>query len=114
MVSQYLALIALLWCVDHSKGENYHFMTNTPGLICILPATYNYLGEAILLRCIKYSLEIELQELSPPVPHGHSEQFSLKSIKGIYIPAKIIIPCQFITDPLKSLRIIFHQSLSTR
>ena len=29
MVSQYLALIALLWRVDHSKGENYHFMTNT-------------------------------------------------------------------------------------
>ena len=23
--------VALLWCVDHSKGENYHFMTNTPG-----------------------------------------------------------------------------------
>ena len=46
--------------------------------------------------------------------HGHSEQFSLKSIKGIYIPAKIIIPCQFITDPLKSLRIIFHQSLSIK
>ena len=23
------ALIALLWRVDHSKGENYHFMTNT-------------------------------------------------------------------------------------
>ena len=38
------------------------------------------------------------------MPNGHSEQFSLKSIKGIYIPAKIIIPCQFITDPLKSLR----------
>ena len=47
------------------------------------------------------------------MPHGHSEKFSLKSIKGIYIPAKIIIPCQFITDPLKSLRIIFQQSLST-
>ena len=29
MVSQYLALIALLWRVDHSKGKNYHFMTNT-------------------------------------------------------------------------------------
>ena len=28
MVSQYFAL---LWCVNHSKGENYHFMTNTPG-----------------------------------------------------------------------------------
>ena len=28
IVSQYLAL---LWCVDHSKGENYHIMTNTPG-----------------------------------------------------------------------------------
>ena len=28
IVSQYLAL---LWCDDHSKGENYHFMTNTPG-----------------------------------------------------------------------------------
>ena len=39
------------------------------------------------------------------MPHGHSEQFSLKSIKEIYIPAKIIIPCQFINDPLKSLRI---------
>ena len=105
MVSQYLALIALLWRVDHSKGENYHFM--------ILPATYNYLSEAILLRCTKYSLETELQKLSSSVPHGHSEQFSLKSIKEIYIPAKIIILCQFITDPLKSLRIIFHQSLST-
>ena len=74
MVSQYLVLIALLWRVDHSKGENYHR--------CILPATYNYLGEAILLRCTKYSLETELQKLSSPVPHGHSEQFSLKSIKG--------------------------------
>ena len=29
MVPQYLALIALLWRVDHSKGENYLFMTNT-------------------------------------------------------------------------------------
>ena len=72
------------------------------GKICILPATYNYLSEAILLRCTKYSLEIELQKLSSPVPNRHSEQCSLKSIKGIYIPAKIIIPCQFITDPLKS------------
>ena len=79
MVSQYLAL---LWCVDHAKGENNHFMTNTPGLICILPATYNYLIETILLRCTKYSFEIELQKLSFPVSHGHSEQFSLKSIKG--------------------------------
>ena len=78
------------------------------------PATYNYLSEAILLRCTKYSLETELQKLSSPVPHDNSKQFSLKSIKEIYIPAKIIIPCQFITDPLKSLRIIFHQSLSTR
>ena len=58
----------------------YHFMIIP---ICILPATYNYLSEAILLRCTKYSLEIELQELSSPVLHGHSEQFSLKSIKGI-------------------------------
>ena len=79
MVSQYLALIALLWRVDHSKGENYHFMTNT---ICILPVTNNYLSEAILLRCTKYSLEIELQKLSSPVPHGHSEQFSLKTHQG--------------------------------
>ena len=31
-----------------------------------------------------------------------------KSIKEIYIPAKIIIPCQFITDPLNILRIIFY------
>ena len=76
----------------------------------IPPRTYNCLSEAILLRCTKYSLEIELQKLSSPVSHGHSEQFSLKSIKGIYIPAKIIIPCQFLTDPLKSLRINFHQS----
>ena len=87
-------------------------MTNTD--LYFASYVYNYLSEAILLRCTKYSLEIELQELSSPVPHEHSEQFSLKSIKGIYIPAKIIIPCQFITDPLKSLRIIFHQSLSTR
>ena len=42
------------------------------------------------------------------MPHGQSEQFSLKSMKEIYIPAKIINPCQFITDPLKSLRIIIH------
>ena len=112
MVSRYLALIALLWRVDHSKGENYHFMTNTD--LYFASYVYNYLSEAILLRCTKYSLEIELQELSSPVPHEHTEQFSFKSIKGIYIPAKIIIPCQFITDPLKSLRIIFHQSLSTR
>ena len=80
----------------------------------ILPATYNYPSEAILLRCRKYSLEIELQKLSSPVPHGHSEQFSLKSIKEIYIPAKIIIPCQFIAERLKSLRITYHHSLSTR
>ena len=77
----------------------------------ILPVTYNWLSEMILL---KYSLQIELQKLSSPVPHGQSEQFSLKSIKEIYIPAKIINPCQFITDPLKSSQIIFHQSLSTR
>ena len=70
-------------------------------LICILPDAYNYLSEMILLRCTEYSLEIGLQKLSP-VPHEHSEQFSLKSIKEIYIPAKIIIPCQFITDSLKS------------
>ena len=53
----------------------------------------------MLLRCTKYSLKIELQKLSSPVSHGQSEQFSLKSIKEIYIPAKIINPCQFITDP---------------
>ena len=52
--------------------------------------------------------KIELQELSSPVPHGQSEQFSLKSMKEIYIPAKIINPCHFITYPLKSLRIIIH------
>ena len=100
MVSQYLVL---LWCVDHSKGENYHFMTNTPGKfdLYFLPATNSCLSETILLRCTKYSLEIELQELSSPVPHGHSEQFTLKNLKEIYIPAKIINPCQFITDPLK-------------
>ena len=55
-----------------------------------------------LLRCTKYSLEIDLQELFSPVPHGQSEQFSLKSMKEINIPAKNINPCQFITDPLKS------------
>ena len=68
----------------------------------------NCLNETILL---KYFLETDVQKLSSPVPHGQSEQFSLKSIKEIYIPAKIINPCQFITDPLKSSRIIFHQSL---
>ena len=96
MVSQYLAL---LWCVDNSKGENYHFMTNTPGkfVFYILPATYSCLSETILLRCTKYSLKIELQKLSSPVSHGQSEQFSLKSIKEIYIPAKIINPCPFIS-----------------
>ena len=52
--------------------------------------------------------KIELQELSSPVPHRQSEQFSLKSMKEIYIPAKIINPGQFITDPLKSLKIIIH------
>ena len=31
-----------------------------------------------------------------------------KNIKEIYIPAKIIIPCQFITLPLKTLRIIYY------
>ena len=45
--------------------------------------------------CTKNSLEIGLQELSSAVPHGQSEQFSLKSIKEINIPAKIINPCQF-------------------
>ena len=107
MVSHYLAL---LWCVDHSKGENYHFMINISGkfVFYIVPATYNRLSESILLRCIKCFLEIELQELSSPVPHGQSEQFSLKSMKEIYIPAKIINPCQFITYPLKSSRIIIH------
>ena len=79
-------------------------MTNIPGKIAfyIVPASCNCLSESILLRCTKYSLEIELRELSPPVPHGQSEQFSLKSMKEIYIPAKVINPCQFITDPLKS------------
>ena len=73
-----------------------------------LPATNNCVSETILLRCTKYSLEIELQKLSSPVPHGQSEQFSLKSIKKIYIPANILNPCQFITDPLKSSRSIIH------
>ena len=41
------------------------------------------------------------------MPHGHFEQFSLKSIKEIYIPAKIIIPCQFITDLFKILENYF-------
>ena len=45
-------------------------------------------------------MEIELQKLSSPVPHGQSEQFSLKSTKEIYIQAKIINPSQFIIDPL--------------
>ena len=107
MVSQFLAL---LWCVDHSKGENYHFMTNIPGkfVFYIVPAKYNCLSELILLRCTKYSLEIELQELSSTMPYRQSEQFSLKSMKEIYIhvPAKIINLCQFITDSLKSSRII--------
>ena len=107
MVSQYLAL---LWCVDHSKRENYHFMTNILGKIVfyIVPAMLNCLSESILLRYTKYSLEKKLQELSSPVPHGQSEQFSLKSMKEIYEPAKIIDPYQFITDPLKSSRIIIH------
>ena len=107
MVSQYLAL---LWCVDHSEGENYHFMTNIPGKFVFNIVTYNCLSESILLRCRKYSLEIELQVLhvSPPVPHGQSERFSFKSMKEIYIPANITNPCQFITDPLKSPRIIIH------
>ena len=63
MVSQYLALLR---CVDHLKGENYHCMTNIPGKLVfyIVPAMYNCLSESILL---KYSLEIELQELSSPV-----------------------------------------------
>ena len=40
--------------------------------------------------------------------HGQSEQFNfLKSIKKINIPANIINLCKFITDPLKSSRIIF-------
>ena len=38
---------------------------------------------------------------------------SFKSVQEINIPAKIINPCQFITDPLKSSRIFFHQSLAT-
>ena len=74
-------------------------MTNIPGKFVFCIVTYNNLSESILLRCTKYSLEIELQELSPPVPQGKSEQFSLKSMKEIYIPAKIINPCQFIIDP---------------
>ena len=69
-----------------------------PRKICILFC----LSESILFRCTKYSLEKELQELSPPVPQGQSEQLSLKSMKEVYIPAKIINPCHFITDPLKS------------
>ena len=92
MVSQYLAL---LWCVDHSKGENYHFMTNSPGKFDLY-FIFCQLRTAVSVRqCTKYSLEIELQKLSP-VPHGQSEQFSLKSINEIYIPATIINPCQFI------------------
>ena len=85
-------------------------MTNIPGKIVfyIVSATCNCLSESILLRCTKYSLEKELQELSPPVPNGQSDQFSLKSMKEIYIPAKNINPCQFINDPLKFPRIIIH------
>ena len=100
MVSLYLAL---LWCVDHSKGENYHFMTNTPEkfdlyfIFCQLRTAVS-IRRSYNIRCIKNSLE---KKLSSPVPRGQSEQFSLKSIKEIYIPAKIINTCQFITDPLK-------------
>ena len=85
-------------------------MSNIPGkfVFYIVQATNNCLSESILLRCTKYSLEIKLQELSSPLPRGQSEQFSLKSMKEIYIPAKIINPCQFITDPLKSSRNIIH------
>ena len=82
----------------HSRKILYVFFN-----LYILPVTYNCLSETILL---KYSLEIELQKLSSPVPHRQSEQFSWKSIKEIYIPAKIINPYQFITDPLISPRII--------
>ena len=85
-------------------------MTTFPGkfVFYIVSVTHHCLSESILLRCTKYSLEIELQELSSPVPHGQSEQFSLKSMKEMDIPANIINPCQFITDPLKSSRIIIH------
>ena len=77
-----------------------------------MPATLNFLGETILLRFTKCSLEIGLHELPSAVPHGQSEQFSLKRIKEINIPAKIINPCQFIIGPLKSSKIIFHLSLA--
>ena len=42
------------------------------------------------------------------MPHGQSEQFSLKSIKEIYISAKIVNPCQFINDPLKFPSKLIH------
>ena len=80
-------------------------MTNNPGnfnlyfIFCQLRT--NVSVRRFYYRCTKYSLEIELEKISSPVPHGQSEQFSLKSIKEIYIPAKIIKPCQFIIDPLK-------------
>ena len=67
-------------------------MTNIPGKFVFNIVTYNCLSESILLRCTKYSLETEFKELSPPVPHGQYEQFSLKSMKESYIPAKIINP----------------------
>ena len=38
------------------------------------------------------------------MPHGQAGQFNLKSLKEIYIPAKIIHPCQFITGTLKILK----------
>ena len=59
IVSQYLAL---LWCVDLSKGENYHFITNTPGkydlyfILCQLSRTVSV--RRSYKDATKYSLEI--------------------------------------------------------
>ena len=63
-------------------------LTLQENLICILVcASYVELSQKIFSgNCYKTD------------PHGQSEQFSLKSRKEINISAKIINPCQFITD----------------
>ena len=90
-----------IWCVDHSKGDNYHFMTNIQGkfVFKIVPATYNCLSESILWRCTKCSLGKEFK--------NYPLQCHTGSLNNL-VWAKIIKPRQFITYPLKSSRIINH------
>ena len=75
-------------------------MTNTPGKFDLY-FIFCQLRIDDPIKMHKIFFENRVTKIILPVSNGQSEQFSLKSIKEIYIPAKIINPCQFITDPFK-------------